>query len=264
MIEFSAHSWAFNDLTLTEALGTIARLGFRYADIGSGAHFNPVKAIADGRRVAADIIADLRVYNLKLADVYLLLPRISLADESSRRYEIDQFKAMIPIIRAIGAAGVTLSAGVAVPDDEDAYKRSVEALMEMAEAAGDDLSIGIEPHVDSVVSTPDTALKLMEDVPGLSLTLDWAQFVQQGFAQDDITRLLPHTRHVHIRQAAQGKLQTAFDAGSIDFPAIMRALQSADYRGVVCIEYLRSTQTPVNVIRETVKLRDTLRSARKG
>ncbi|HEX2618495.1 MAG TPA: hypothetical protein VHL11_00075, partial [Phototrophicaceae bacterium] len=101
MIEFSCHTWAFNDLTLTEALGTIARLGFRYADLGSGAHFNPVKAVADPRRVAADIIGDLRVYNLKFADVYLLLPRISLADEEARRYEIDQFKTLLPVIRAI-------------------------------------------------------------------------------------------------------------------------------------------------------------------
>lgn len=269
MIEFSCHTWAFNDLTLTEALGTIARLGFRYADIGSGAHFNPVKAAADPRRVIADIIADLRVYNLKLADVYLLLPRITAADESARRYEIDQFKGLVPALRAIGTAGVTLSPGMTVPEDAEAYQRAVDALTEMSDAAGDDLSISIEPHLDSIASTPEAALKLVDDVPGLSLTLDWAQFVQQGYNEDDLVPMLPHTRHIQLRQAAKGKLQTPFDSGTIDFPAVIRALQAENYRGVVCIEYLRSTQDihgmmPVNVLRETVKLRDILRLARKG
>ncbi len=37
MIEFACHTWTFNDLTVPEALGTIARLGFRYADIGFAA-----------------------------------------------------------------------------------------------------------------------------------------------------------------------------------------------------------------------------------
>jgi sugar phosphate isomerase/epimerase len=276
MIEFSCHTWAFNDLTLTEALGTIARLGFRYADLGSGAHFNPVKAVADSRRVIADIVADLRVYNLKLADVYLLLPRITLADEDARRYEIEQFKALVPVMKGIGTAGVTLSPGMAVPNpnpDPDsngdpAFERAVEALHEMIDSAGDDLSISIEPHLDSVAATPERALKLVEAVPGLSITLDWAQFVQQGYSDDDLAPLLPHTRHVQMRQAAKGKLQTAFAAGSIDLPAAMRTLQTADYRGVMCIEYLRSTQEvhgmiPVNVVRETVRLRDTLRTARK-
>jgi sugar phosphate isomerase/epimerase len=138
----------------------------------------------------------------------------------------------------------------------------------MSDAAGDELSISIEPHLDSMASTPDQALKLVEAVPGLSLTLDWAQFTQQGLTADDLTPLLPHTRHIHLRQAAKGRLQTPFDTGTIDLPGVMRTLSAADYRGVICLEYLRTTQdlhgmAPVNIIRETVKLRDTLRAARK-
>lgn len=268
MIEFSCHTWAFNDLTLTEALGTIARLGFRYADLGSGAHFNPVKAAADTRRVVADIIGDLRVYNLKLSDVYLLLPRISLADDEARRYEIEQFKTLLPVLRAIGTPGVTLSPGLAQPDDPVAYQRTVDALLEMSDAAGDDLSLSIEPHLDSMAATPEEALKLVDAVPGLAITLDVAQFVQQGFSLDDMIPLLEHTRHVQVRQAAKARLQTPFSAGTVDLPGLMRALNNANYQGVVCVEYLRTTQDlhgmmPVEVIRETVKLRDALRTSRK-
>ncbi len=272
MIEFSCHTWSFTDLTLTEALGTIARLGFRYADLGSGIHFNPVKAVADPRRVAADIVADLRVYNLKLADVFLLLPRISDPDEAVRRYEIDQFKALLPVMRGIGAPGVTLSPGVSQPDTDPDETRQhiIDALTEMSDAAGDDLSISIEPHVDTVIQTPDEALALVEAVPGLSLTLDWAHFFYRGVRIREMTPLLPQTRHVHIRQASRDKLQTPAEGkdAAIDLPAVLRALQNAQYHGVICVEYLPTPQAahgmlPVNVIRETVKLRDALRAARK-
>ena len=79
MLEFSCHTWAFSDLTLPEALGTIARLGFRYADIGSGSNLNTQRAAEHPRKEAADIQADLKLFNLKVGDLYLLLPRISLA-----------------------------------------------------------------------------------------------------------------------------------------------------------------------------------------
>jgi hydroxypyruvate isomerase len=83
-----------------------------------------------------------------------------------------------------------------------------------------------------------------------------------------MTPLLEHTRHVQVRQAAKAKLQTSFSAGTVDLPGLMRALSTANYRGVVCVEYLRTTQDlhgmmPVEVIRETVKLRDAMRTTRK-
>src|SRR6187549_3830331 len=102
MLEFACHTWAFNDLILPEALGTIARMGFRYVDIGSGAHINSQRAAADPRKEAADIRSDLEAFNLDVSDLYLMLPRISLADEDRRRKEIDLYKALVPFAQALG------------------------------------------------------------------------------------------------------------------------------------------------------------------
>ena len=111
-MDLSCHSWAFNDLTLPEALGTIARMGFRYVDLGSGSHFNIVRAASPTTRKAVyeELQADLQMFNLKLADVYLMLPRISISDETKRRTDIALFKAVLPMVKALGAPGVTVCA----------------------------------------------------------------------------------------------------------------------------------------------------------
>ena len=275
MLEFACHTWAFNDLSLTDALGTIARLGFRYVDIGSGPHLNVAAIARDPRGAAAKIRAELALFNLKLSDLYLMLPRISLADEDQREKDIDTYRALLPFIVALEATGVTLSPGLVHPDDdEEAFDRTVESLNAMMDASrtatpATHLHVSIEPHLDSMAQKPETALKLINAVHELELTVDWAHLVCQGVAHEDIVSLLPHTRHVQIRQAAEGKLQTAFADGKIDLKEVISTLEDADYEGVLCVEYMKTKSArhgmaEVDSVTESVKLRDALRDARDG
>lgn len=304
-MEFSCHTWAFNDLPLGEALATIARLGFRYVDIGTGPHLNIVRAARDPRGAAAEIRRDLELFNLKLADVYLMLPRISLADEEKRRRDIDLFRAMLPFVIALETPGVTLSPGLKPPpvpvkpvtrdadddengadDDEDdetddeeqpedplqaALNRTIDALKEMTAAAAaatpaTHLRVSIEPHMDSIAAEPDTALKLINAVPDLELTLDWAHMVCQDVFHEDIAALIPHARHIQIRQAARAQLQTPFERGRIDVTRVIDSLREADYDGVICVEYMQTEgwhgMIKVNAIQEAMMMRDALRKVR--
>lgn len=265
MITFSCHTWAFTDLTLTEALGTTARLGFRCVDIGSGPHLNAPRAAADPLRAAAEIRGDLALFNLTLSDLYLLLPRISLADDEKRQKEIDLYRALMPFAKALGTPGITLSPGlVHAADDIDARDRTVAALREMVRLGTDaGLRVSVEPHADSMAQTPDEALRLLKEVPGLALTLDWAQMVAQGIAEADIRTLLPHARHLHIRQAAKGKPQTPVEGGKIDIVRVLDALHDVGYKGVVCVEYMTAPGfAPVDTLSESARMRDALRAAR--
>jgi len=262
MIEFSCHTWTFNDLTLPEALGTIARLGFRYVDIGLAA----AKAIANPRRTALEIKNDLLLYNLKVSDLYLMLPRISLADEERRTRDIETFKALLPLAIELETPGVTLSPGL-VSEDEAAFERAADALRTMVELGKRiGLRISIEPHADSIAETPAAALKLIDAVPGLEITLDWAQLVYGNVPHDAILTLLPATRHVQFRQASRGHLQMPFDKGKIDLPRVVADLQAAEYDGAICIELVNTAGRygiqAVKAVRETVRLRDALRDAR--
>ncbi len=267
-MEFACHTWAFNDLTLSEALGTIARMGFRYVDIGSGQNLNAVKAAANPQRAAAEIAEDLLVFKLKVSDLYLMLPRISAAEEDKRQKELELFKALLPFASALSTPGITVSPGVAQPaEDEEARDRTVAALREMyADAHEAGLALSVEPHLDSMATTPEQALRLMQDVPGLQITLDWAHMVCQDIFHEEIVKLLPHVRHVQIRQAARQQLQTPFERGRIDLARVIADLRAAHYDEVVCIELMNIPgwhgMMKVDALRESLKLRDALKAAR--
>ena len=103
---------------------TIARMGFRYVDIGSGSNLNTTRAAENPRKEAADIRADLELFNLKVSDLYLMLPRISMPEEDRRQKELDQFKALIPFAVALGTPGITLSPGLVHPAEESVVENA--------------------------------------------------------------------------------------------------------------------------------------------
>jgi sugar phosphate isomerase/epimerase len=122
--------------------------------------------------------------------------------------------------------------------------------------------------MDSMAQTPEQIIKLLNDVPGLGLTLDWAQMVCQDVFHEDIIPLLAHTKHIQIRQAARAQLQTPFDQGRIDIQQFVKDVVAAGYDGVICIEYMNTPgwhgMMTVNAIEESARMRDALRSARDG
>ncbi len=129
-----------------------------------------------------------------------------------------------------------------------------------------DLRMSFEPHIDSVAPTPEKALQMLEAVPGLSLTLDWAQFAAQGIITREIEPLLQHTAHVQVRQASRGHLQTPYHEGVIDLRQVVFLLNEYGYRGAISIEYMTRSDmheaAVLDVVRETALVRDILRDAR--
>lgn len=270
MMEISCHTWAFNDLTLPEALGTIARLGFRYVDIGTGPHLNPARAANPATRseVLREIRADLAAFNLKLADLYFMLPRISVNDEEKRQRDLATFRALLPFAKSLGTPGITVSSGLVHPDeDSEAADRTVAALREMQRAAAEaGVTLSVEPHLDSMTRTVEQALKLVKDVPGLRLTLDWAQFICQNTPLAEVARLMPHVRHVQLRQAARNQLQLPFERGRLDVAKALQVLHQHNYSGHISVEYMQTVgwhgMVAVNSIVEVTTMRDAVREAR--
>lgn len=268
MIEFACHTWGFNDQPLATALGTVARLGFRYVDLGSGPHLD-VTAAADQPEKTAEAFHELLgTFNLKVSDLYLMLPRISVADDARRQHEVDTFTRLLPFAAKLGTPGITVSPGlhkqgpaaVVVP-------RVAGVLAQFVEMAGDrGMDLSFEPHLDSVAQTPDHALDLLHQVDGLTLTLDWAHLVKQGLKPTAALQLLPHVRHVQVRQAAPLRMQTPFDQGVLDLDRVMTLLMSTGYDGVIAVESLLNVgwhgAAAVDPVAEAVALRDALRELR--
>ncbi len=303
MFELACHSWGFSDQPLEQAVQTIARLGFNYIDLGSGPHLDTDAAAKDPVGEAKRIRAQLERFHLKLTDLYLLLPALASADEGRRLYEVKLFERLVPFAVELGTPGITLSPGVMpprpapdpfklrpaemspeteAPENEVEEKTeeppppppptpfdwAVDSLQRAVEIIEDtDLRLSVEPHLDSVIPTPQKTLALLEAVPGLSLTLDWAQFIAQGFVSREIEPLLPHVAHVQLRQAARDRLQTPYHEGTIDLRHVISMLDRYDYRGVLAIEYMNRSgwhgMAALDVIRETGITRDALRMYRQ-
>ncbi|WP_119072806.1 sugar phosphate isomerase/epimerase family protein [Aggregatilinea lenta] len=264
----ACHAWAYNNLPLEAALGTIARLGFRHVDLGTGPHLNINRAIAQPQAEARAIRALLDRFGLSLTDFYMMLPHINAPDPIERETELDLFEQLIPFATALGTPGITLSPGLVQSDGPDhSVARSVVALLRILQAVeSTDLRVSFEPHMDSVAHTPEAALLLLDAVPGLSLTLDDAHFACQGIGQEALEPLLEHIAHVQVRQAARGRLQTAHADGTIDLARLVQDLHMVGYRGALSVEYMTTfgwhAMQKVNITRETVLTRDALRAAR--
>src|SRR5205814_2955462 len=93
---------------------------------------------------------------------------------------------------------------------------------ERAREAG--LRLSVEPHVGSVVATPERARRLVELTPGLELTLDYSHFVRQGIAEEEADTLIPFSRHVHVRGANADRIQASLQDNTIDFERVLGAL----------------------------------------
>jgi len=269
VFKLSCHSWSFNDLTTVEAFGTIARLGFRHVDIGSGAHLNLVRAGNPATRKQAinELQADLQLFNLSIADFQFMLPRISLSDEKKRLTDVGLFKALCGFVQDIGVQGVTITSGAFhAEDDEEAIDRTVNSLSQMLSFAQEaNIALSIEPQMDSMAQTPEQALFYVQKVDGLQLTLDWSWVTYQK-VKKQLPNLLQYTRHIHMRQATTKRIQTPFERGKIDIDATLQTLYDADYDGYITIEYLQTKDwhglQRVDSIDEVLLMRDALRDVR--
>lgn len=267
MIQIACHAWGYNDVSLMEAVATIARLGFRYIDLGTGPHIDILRATSEPESAAESIRLLLNDFNLTLTDLYLMLPHINAPEEQRREQQIQLFENLVPFAVALGTPGITVSPGVLHPDGVDhSLARAIPALQRMIDLTDDsDLRISFEPHMDSSAMTPDQARLLLEAVPGLSLTLDIAHLVVQNIAWDKIRALFEFAAHIQIRQAAPKRLQTPFDKGAVDFARLVRDLEDADYHGAIAVEYMTTVgwhgMMEVSVSREATRTRDALREA---
>jgi len=267
LITIACHTGGLAHLSLEDALGTVARLGFRYVDL---AHADLERAAVQPTAEAAVIHALLTDFNLTLTDLVWALPAVNAPDPVTREAELVRFERLLPFAKGLGTPGITLSPG-SVQDDgaEHSMARAVVALLRMKRAAENvGLRLSIEPQVDSVAELPADALMLLDCVPGLRLTLDYAQLIYQGLGRKDIAPLIGKAAHIQIRQAAKNRLQTSFEIGKLDMREVIEDLNSAGYHGGLSVEYLSISReygaVAVDVIEETVKTRDALRNARRA
>jgi sugar phosphate isomerase/epimerase len=267
--------FTFPLLTHDQALSLIAMLGFEGVDIGlfeDRSHLQPSREFADVNASARLLKEKLADRGLLAADVFLQMDNdftpyaINHPQAKRRQKARDSFLKTLDYAAGCSCGHVTTLPGVQFEEEpyETSFDRAVDELgwrVEQARKFG--IVFGIEAHVGSLVPDPESAERLVQNVPGLTLTLDYTHFTRLGMADSAVEPLIRYAGHFHARGAREGRLQESFARNTIDYRRIYEAMQAAGYKGWIGIEYVWIDWEHCNEndnLSETIRFRDYFRS----
>ncbi len=274
-LKLSCADFTFPLLKHDDALNVIAMLGVKGVDVGlmeERSHLQPSDQFRNPSRSGKALKRRLDDKGLRAADVFLIPLRngklMAINDpRAARRGKVRHwFEQTLEYAAACGAKHVTSCAGVYLKGQtrSRAWGMSCEALAWQVERAkAYRIEFGVEPAIGNIISRPKTALKLIEDVPGLKYTLDYSHFTRVGIADREVEPLLKHANHFHVRGGCKGALQASFAHNTIDFKRILKVMDRIGYRGYLCLEYVWTVWENCNQVDnlcETILFRDHLRS----
>lgn len=277
--KFSCADFTFPLLPHGKVLDLLKLLDFEAVDLGvfeDRSHHYPSRIAADVPAAVAAMEKALGDRGLAAADVFVQTgaePPVAAAndpDGSVRGGNRELFRAMVAYARGIGAAHLTglpgvLHEGIDPAADWDLARE--EAAWRVAACKEEGIAYAVEPHVGSILPDPETTLRFLGEVPGLTLTLDYGHFLYQGMENERVHPLLPHASHFHARGGAPGQLQATVKDNRIDFAAAVSGLAEAGYEGFLCLEYVYVDWEGCNRtdnVSETLQLRELLQAAHRG
>jgi len=237
---------------LAEALAGIRELGFTYTDIlliEGWVHVNPSEMAADWNGTTQKVDSLLKDNGLKpiAFNSGLSVKLYDRSDESLRRMFLE-LDAVSRFAERHGVAASALQPPAKPPGGSwsDLITKSMATLKELTERASEhSLTLGLECHAHTLFEDPATVVGLLDEAPWLSLAYDPTHFVMNGVELGATLPLLQRAAHVHLRDAARGKLQVPPGEGEVDFDWILGNLQDSGYTGDVSIECLENDQWDV-------------------
>jgi sugar phosphate isomerase/epimerase len=266
--------YAFPLLRHGKVLDLIRALEFSAVDIGlfeGRSHIWPSRVLASPLKTGKQLGRQLTARGLRCADVFLQTDTSFVTyapnnpEAARRRRSRDWFLKTLDYAAACGAKHLTALPGVWFENEKPGTSWSRccdEMAWRVAQARQHRIVFGVEAHIGSIVAKPRDALKLMQSVPGLTLTLDCTHFVRDGLPDSVVDPLVPYTSHFHARCARKGRVQSSFKENTVDYARLLRALGRANYRGYVVVEYVWVDWehcNEVDNVSETILLRDFLR-----
>ena len=264
MIKLAGSTFAFGNLSLEDSSKILSDMGFSYADIGgcgwsSFAEWVPqqvVKNIDDPQGEGDRIRKITESHDLQISEFFICNfgHSVNHPDKTIRTQTRETFTKMAAIAKIAGFESMMMLPG----DVHDAENPLVEALGQSKQEAWD-LSVqelsamvdiaesngmrcNVEPCIFSIAHHPNDCAKLMNDVPGLGITLDYAHQVQLELSHEEIEPMHEYARHVQCKQSAPGEFQAKPDEGVIDFKRVMHKLKADKFDGVVSVEFVSSPE----------------------
>ena len=278
MTPLSCWTALFPYLSWLDACHIISTLGFSCVDLIArprSAHaVTPWDALdlepitESPQQKAAELRSSLADAGLEPTALFVIPPalwrELEVKDVERVFQPVAEFCHQVGLPTIVFAASDIVGPGQITSIDFSEVVSRLQAFVVVARDQG--VSLALEPNFSSAVRTPKATRRLAENVSDLGLVIDPAHFVVQGYRQEELEPLWPFAKHVHARQARPGFLQARLEGGTIDFAAIVAALNGVDYEGAICIENILLpdaawlTSDYLDPVAETVALRDLLQS----
>lgn len=162
-----------------------------------------------------------------------------------RRGSVERTKRNVDFAATVGARVVDVTTGGAPPGlpEADAWLFLAEGLSACVDyAASMGCVLGLEPHIDTMVDTPDKVLRALDVVrsKALGVNLDASHFAVLGFDVLSCTRkLAEYTVHTHLKDTRGRYPSHAFlipGEGAFPTLAFIKTLMETGYDGFITAE----------------------------
>jgi len=246
--------------SLEETLQLIGGMGFQYVDllfIVGWAHIEPTMVEAHPDLVYDRISLALEATKLQVATIStaVSIPPMDRSPEGIQR-RASQTSALVSLAKRLGTGIMVIQPGGPVnniPADEvfNACSNSLAEQVSIIRNSG--IIPALELHCNSPFESVEYGKRLLQNVPALKLVFDPSHQVFSGMETRELSWVMDNSVHVHLRDAAPGKMQAEFGKGKVDFNWVMKELQERKYAGYIAVEYLENDE--FDAVASTLRLR---------
>ncbi|NOU97750.1 TIM barrel protein [Paenibacillus sp. LMG 31456] len=214
-------------LTLLELPVEAARRGYKAIEV---CHFHfPSKEAA----YLAQLREAFSAAGISFDTLLLDYGDLTAVDVIRREADFNLIRSWIDIAAAAGAKQIRVIAGDAQPADEEAIRRSAEALSELADYASTQGVRVITENFRALTSTAESCLKIVEQAGAqVGLITDFGNFKLPS-KYEEFAMTLPYSVSVHAK--------AQYDENGIpdetEFVSCLDTLKAADYKGAVVLIY---------------------------
>jgi len=270
-LQFACADFTFPLLSHEKSLKLIKMLDIDAVDIGffqDRSHLQPSDVFKNIPGKAGAVKKMLSDVGVQPADLFLQLATdfqskaLNNPNLDIQRKTREAFLKTLEVADVIEAEHITVLPGVLFDEEqpEDSVKRAYDELAWRVDKSNDaGIVLGTEAHLGSFCESPDAAVELIKNVPGLTLTLDYTHFTKLGIPDAEIEILIPLASHFHARGACENRAQTTMVNNTIDYRKVVQAMIKNDYPGFVGLEYVWIEWEHMNeadTVSETIQLRN--------
>lgn len=247
-MKISVHTMSTPHLDLFKAIELYASIGFDGIDLICDNNYRCAIPLNPCPEKIKEIRRQTEYYGIRIVALTPYTKELNVADSPKRKAAVEELKKCIDIADELDCTSVRILAGVEPEKNEweDAFKRLVESLQQLAEyAAKSNLSLNIENHSGTMAMTALQTVRIVASVnkENIGILYDPANLMIYGSPDYKLSfkQQAEYIRYVHVKDdrvfEKGGYLPVLMGEGLIPWTEIIQLLKKSGYDGFLCVEY---------------------------